>query len=138
MFRYRNSYWDIESLSRNFNDNQEEYAFSPEIEQYSPRPSFPDFPDFPDNEGRHKGNKPMGSPPRGVPEKPSSLRRIEAGAIRGCLYNYTYVWLTNGSSFWFYPTFIGRESISGYRFTRRGWVYLGFDLRMIESFYCAG
>ncbi len=84
------------------------------------------------------GNKPKGVPPRVAPEKPASLLRIDSGAIRNCLYSYTYVWLVNGREFWFYPTFVGRESISGYRYTRRGWVYLGFNLNMIESFYCAG
>jgi hypothetical protein len=47
------------------------------------------------------------------------------------------VWLNNGNSFWFYPIFVGRNSVAGYRWRRRyGWVYFGIDLNRIRSFQC--
>ncbi len=82
------------------------------------------------------GMKPTGAPPRQIPEKRATLYAVDPGGIRPCLYNYTYVWLTNGRSFWFYPTFVGRESVSGYRWSRYGWTFIGFDLSLIESFTC--
>ena len=77
-------------------------------------------------------------PPSIVPLRPAgSPLRIEGGAISGCMHNNTYIWLKNGKAFWFYPTFVGRNSIAGFRFSRHGWVYLGFDLDRIESFFCS-
>ncbi|MEH6975435.1 transporter, partial [Bacillus sp. JJ675] len=44
----------------------------------------------------------------------------------------------NGSRFWFYPVFVGRRSIAGYRWRPRQfrWVYFGIDLNEITSFSC--
>lgn len=81
---------------------------------------------------------PRMAPPSYIPKQAAQLRAIEPGAIEGCIYSYTYIWLQNGQHFWFYPTFIGRRSISGYRWMGSRWVYMGFDLRMIDSFFCGG
>ena len=35
-----------------------------------------------------------------------------------------------------FPTFVGRTSVAGFRWTGRRWVFSGFDLRRIESFTC--
>lgn len=43
------------------------------------------------------------------------LYAIDPGAIRHCLYRYTYIWLKSGRSFWFYPTYVGPASIAGYQ-----------------------
>lgn len=80
---------------------------------------------------------PPGHPPDRIPEKRASVYAVDPGAIRNCLHRNTYVWLINGSSFWMYPTFVGRKSVSGYRWTRFGWAYIGIDLDLIETFYCA-
>ena len=61
---------------------------------------------------------------------------VDPGAIQRCLFRYTYLWLRGGEQFWFYPTFVGRRSISGFRWTGFTWVYFGTDLRRIRSFQC--
>ena len=61
---------------------------------------------------------------------------VDPGSIRGCLFRYTYVWLNNRQQFWYYPTFVGRTSISGWRWTGFNWVFFGVDLRQIQSFTC--
>jgi len=86
------------------------------------------------NPGRHSA--PTSPPPDFVPPQSRQTRAIDPGAIRGCMNNFVYVWLRNGQSFWMFPTFVGRQSISGYRWSHFGWVYTGFSLRLIESFFC--
>ncbi|ELK47631.1 hypothetical protein QRD89_05240 [Halobacillus sp. ACCC02827] len=63
---------------------------------------------------------------------------VDPQSLFGCMYRNTWIRLENGSSFWFYPTFIGRTSVAGYRWQRRRqqWVYTGFDTRLIASFQC--
>jgi hypothetical protein len=89
--------------------------------------------------GHPGGHAPSAAPPDYIPAVPLNqgiIRAVEPGAISRCLFNNTYVWLTNGQQFWFFPTFIGRRSISGFRWMHRNWVYMGFDLNMVESFVC--
>ncbi|RKD33451.1 collagen-like protein [Thermohalobacter berrensis] len=83
------------------------------------------------------GGPPISPPPSFTPERaPFTPYRIDPGAIRQCLYRYTYVWLDNGRSFWFFPIFIGPRSIAGYRWVGFYWIYFGIDLDRIESFTC--
>lgn len=91
----------------------------------------------PPGTGHHDG-PPTSPPPAFTPTKSQQVgvMAVDPGAIRGCLYRYTYIWLTNRQQFWFYPTFVGRRSISGYRWDGFRWVYFGTDLRSIESFQC--
>ncbi len=80
---------------------------------------------------------PTTPPPSTIPQQSQvQLFAVDQGAMQGCLYRFTYVWLNNRQSFWFYPTFVGRRSVSGYRWTGFMWVYFGIDLRRIESFQC--
>lgn len=60
---------------------------------------------------------------------------VDPGAIQGCLYRFTYVWLYR-DSFWFFPVFVGRHSISGFRWSGYRWVYYGVDLDRVQSFQC--
>jgi len=83
-----------------------------------------------------RNDAPHTPPPDYIPNRARQSRAVDPGAIRGCLHSFMYVWLTNGQAFWMYPTFVGRRSISGFRWSRFGWVYTGFDLRMVESFFC--
>jgi hypothetical protein len=108
-------------------------------------PDFPgDQPGYPEGQpGMPGGVQPTGAPssppPSFTPQKSSnvSLMAVDPGAIRRCLFRNTYIWLENGRSFWFYPIFVGRTSVAGFRWRRRyGWVYFGTDLRSIESFQC--
>ncbi|MDR1537231.1 MAG: hypothetical protein LBU32_04415 [Clostridiales bacterium] len=82
--------------------------------------------------------KPSSPPPSRIPERsPVALYKIDSGAIRGTLFHFTYLWLKNGVSFWFYPVYIGKNSMSGYRWTRFGWAFAGIDLSWVEYFETA-
>ncbi|KGA98901.1 hypothetical protein AJ85_13540 [Alkalihalobacillus alcalophilus ATCC 27647 = CGMCC 1.3604] len=61
---------------------------------------------------------------------------VDPGGLRGCLFRFTFIRLNNGDSFWFYPTFIGRTSVAGFRWSFFRWVYFGIDTRRISSFQC--
>ncbi|WP_425446460.1 hypothetical protein [Dethiothermospora halolimnae] len=78
---------------------------------------------------------PPASPPPSFTPQPSPFR-VDPGSIKQCRRKFTYIWLSNGDAFWFYPTFIGRRSISGFRWTGFMWVFYGTDLRNITSFIC--
>ena len=86
----------------------------------------------------HPGSAPRFAPPAYTPHMSPALRAVDPGAIFGCLYSHTYIWLNNRQQFWFFPTFIGRRSVAGYRWMANRWVFMGFDLRMIDSFFCGG
>lgn len=85
------------------------------------------------------GGPPTAPPPSFVPtqsQQQAQAFAIDPGSIRGCLFRYTYVWLRGREQFWFYPTFVGRRSVSGYRWNGFRWVYFGISLRQIQSFTC--
>ncbi|WP_274856840.1 hypothetical protein [Bacillus methanolicus] len=86
--------------------------------------------------GQQTGGAPTSPPPSFTPQQTVSLQAVDPGAIRGCLYRYTYIWLENGRSFWFYPTYVGRTSVSGFRWRGNRWEYYGTDLQRIRSFQC--
>lgn len=114
-------------------------------------PLFGGFTGFFGPPGRPPGQPPFGPPPgppgqAGPPPGPPpaftpqaqqvGVFAVDPGGIRGCLFRYTYIWLTNRQQFWFYPTFVGRTSVAGWRWTGFNWVYFGIDLRRISSFQC--
>ncbi|WP_243557931.1 hypothetical protein [Priestia megaterium] len=76
----------------------------------------------------------LAPPPSVIPQPP--LFAVDPGAISGCLYRYTYIWPRNGRPYWFYPTFVGRRSVAGYRWTGSFWVYAGVDVNQIREFQC--
>ncbi|MCM2676843.1 transporter [Alkalicoccobacillus plakortidis] len=80
-------------------------------------------------------------PPQGLAPPPAFSPPIPAfqvgpSGIRGCLYRPTYIWLFNGNHFWFFPTFVGRQSVIGYRWSRFGWFNYIIELRQVRSFQC--
>jgi hypothetical protein len=84
---------------------------------------------------------PPGPPPSIVPAQQSilggpSIKAVDPGAIRPCRYQFIYIWPSYGRPFWAWLTFVGRRSISGFRWNGRRWVYFGMDLRQIDSFVC--
>ncbi|WP_018933635.1 hypothetical protein [Gracilibacillus lacisalsi] len=89
-----------------------------------------------------QGMPPTGPPPAQIPQQTQQLGdgpqlyAVDPGSMRGCLYRYTYVWLSRYNSFWFYPTYIGRRSVAGYRWTGFNWIYFGIDTERIQSFTC--
>lgn len=92
--------------------------------------------------GQPSAGPPSSPPPSFTPSQPKSLQSqqfgvyaVDPGAIRRCLYQFTYIWLRR-DAFWFFPVFVGRNSIAGFRWNRNRWVYYGVDLDRIESFQC--
>lgn len=87
---------------------------------------------------------PPGPPPSFIPQQPAALGApgisplaISPGQINFCLFKFTYIWQTNGRSYWAYLTSAGRRSIAGFRWMNRRWVFFGLDLRSIRSFFCS-
>ncbi|WP_223155086.1 hypothetical protein [Alkalibacillus aidingensis] len=114
------------------------------------QPGQPDFPGQPGGPGFQPGQPgqsggpgqpqvgpPSSPPPSFTPQQAEfGIQAVDPGAIRRCLYRYTYVWLDNRQRFWFYPTYVGRRSVAGYRWTGFFWTYFGIDLERIDSFQC--
>lgn len=87
--------------------------------------------------GGQQTQAPTSPPPQMVPPKPQvTAFAVDPGAIRGCLFRNTYIWPRRGHGFWFYPVFVGRNSVAGFRWNGLFWMYTGFDLDQIESFTC--
>lgn len=99
-----------------------------------------DSPDWDDRRRGRPGNP--GGPGRpgrpGRPPQPPVPQAVDPGAIRRCLNRVTDVRLENGQRFWFFPTFVGRRSVAGFRWRsrQRRWEYFGIDLDEIRSFSC--
>ena len=98
-------------------------------------PGSPGGPNQPANPGQSA--QPPSSPPPNFTPQQAQIQpfAVDAGAIRGCLFRFTYIWLRR-EAFWFFPVFVGRHSISGFRWIGLRWVYFGIDLRRIQSFQC--
>lgn len=84
------------------------------------------------------GGPPTSPPPSFVPAQTQQIGTfaVDPGSIRGCLFRFTYLWLRGYEQFWFYPIFVGRTSVAGWRWTGFRWVYSGISLRQIQSFSC--
>ncbi|WP_236939359.1 hypothetical protein [Evansella clarkii] len=112
-----------------------------------PRPPFGDggmMPPYgPPGAGQPPG-PPPGPPPSTLPgQQPGyapgpGVMAVDPGGMYGCLHRYTIVLLESGRRFWFWPVFIGRTSVAGYRWNqaRQRWSYTGLDTRQIRSFEC--
>lgn len=74
---------------------------------------------------------PQSPPPSFIPQKPFS-----GDYMIDCVFQNTYVWLTNGESFWFYPTRVEYGEVSGYRWNGFYWVFYGIDPRFIDVLVC--
>jgi len=86
---------------------------------------------------------PPGPPPGRVPTAPQFGQQFGAAgvplrAFRPCLYRYTYVWLRNGRSFWFYPMYIDRNTgqVGGYRWRQYRWEYYTLNPGRVLYFSC--
>lgn len=87
---------------------------------------------------------PSSPPPNFTPSKGTkslqgqgpSAKFVEPGTIRPCTFRFVYIWPTRGRSFWAWLTYVGRRSVSGFRWNGNRWVYFGMDLRNIDSFEC--
>ena len=64
-------------------------------------------------------------------------RRRGGRGIGRCFFRNTFIWMTNGNSFWFYPMFALGNSIIGFRWRgNRGWVYDVLNRNRIAFFQC--
>jgi hypothetical protein len=108
---------------------------------------FPGAPGgFPGTPGRPPGGQmtpPAAPPPSFTPQLSSFQGTAEFGRRSGgrgigrCLFRNTFIWLTNGNSFWFYPMFAFGNSIIGFRWRgNRGWVYDVLNRQRIAFFQC--
>jgi len=83
---------------------------------------------------------PTSPPPSFVPAQTQAMQAgtfaVDPGSMRRCLFRNTYIWMRNRQQFWFFPIFLGRNSVAGWRWTGFRWMYFGVDLRQIESFTC--
>lgn len=108
--------------------------------------------------------QPVGSPPNFTPSLPESERGEERGIyggpsgfgpdgrsnqrdrgfdrggsqrnLRRCLNRFTFIWLVNGNSFWFYPIIISGQQVIGFRWQRGTWVYDRINMRRILFHQC--
>ncbi|WP_066191841.1 MULTISPECIES: hypothetical protein [Gracilibacillus] len=92
-------------------------------------------------QGPPQAPPPPGPPPNQIPQVMSGpggaqVLAVDSGSMRRCLFRYTYIWESPRRGFWFYPTFLGRRSVAGYRWTGFNWIYFGVDLNRIQSFTC--
>ncbi|WP_310332267.1 transporter [Priestia megaterium] len=101
-----------------------------------PSPGFPGSPGgFPGSPGGQQA--PTAPPPAFIPQQQTATPfAVDPGAISLCLFRNTYIWLRNGSSFWYFPIFVGPRSVAGFRWNGRFWTIFGIDTRRIVSFTC--
>ena len=110
--------------------SQEAYLYSTPFQEENYYFVDPDVRQF----GMQGAGAPTSPPPSFVPPQQVEAYAVDPGGIARCLFRYTYVWLRGFEQFWFYPTFVGRNSVSRYRWTGFRWVYFGIDLRQIQLF----
>ncbi|MGF9859889.1 transporter [Priestia endophytica] len=80
---------------------------------------------------------PTAPPPSFTPvQQTATPFAVDPGAVSLCLFRNTFIWLRNGSSFWFFPVFVGPRSVAGFRWNGRFWSIFGVDTRQIVSFSC--
>lgn len=102
-----------------------------------PIPSFPGPSGFPGLTGPQAQQAPTAPPPSFIPQQAAaSPFAVDPGAIRFCLFRNTFIWLSNGEAFWYYPIYVGPRSVAGFRWTGWTWVIFGIDTRRIVSFTC--
>lgn len=136
-FRDEDYYYDYEE-NEDLRDFEDVCPFCQMCPQYAEdslmRQEFnqpPGFgaPNFPPPPGRppQRPARPFGGP---------QTFAISPGSIRRCRNRLTFIWLRGGRSFWAYITRIDRNSVSGFRWNGRRWVFFGVDLRRIDEFVC--
>ncbi|MBM7631174.1 hypothetical protein [Geomicrobium sediminis] len=87
----------------------------------------------PPNQG---AQPPSAPPPNFIPMQSQATPFVDSGAISFCQFRFTYIWLRNGQSFWYYPIFVGQRSVAGFRWNGRNWVFFGINTNQITSFSC--
>jgi hypothetical protein len=103
-----------------------------------PQPGQPPRP----QPGPSPSSGPPGPPPNMTPKKSFTggpqPKAVSPGSIRPCRFQFVYIWLTNGNSFWAWLINVDRRTASGFRWTGFRWVYFGVSLNRIAFFECFG
>ena len=85
---------------------------------------------------------PPGPPPNMTPHKPFAAgiqpTAVSPASIRPCRFQFVYMWLSNGISFWAWIINVDRRTVSGFRWTGWRWVYFAVSLNRIDFFQCYG
>lgn len=85
---------------------------------------------------------PPGPPPNITPRRPFSVgiqpAAISPGSIRPCRFQFVYMWLSNGVSFWAWILNVDSRTVSGFRWTGFRWLYFAVSLNRIDFFQCYG
>jgi len=107
---------------------------------YRGRPLQPGFDESPFG-GTPETGQPTVPPPSFIPQRPIGAEQpgtflVDPGAIVPCRNRFVYLWLTNGQQFWAWLTFVGPNSVAGWRWLGFGWTFFGTDLRNIDTFVC--
>ena len=87
------------------------------------------------NDRINQGGAPRSAPPSYTPAPSSRHRQVDSAALSSCMFTNTYIWLKNGQSFWFFPTFVGRRTVSGFRWAHHRWVFVSFNINDMEAFF---
>lgn len=105
----------------------------PYYRQFFPPQQLPPF----GQGGQQSSGPPPGPPPFAEPSQSfSATMAVEPGTLRPCLFTYVYIWPRRQRPFWAWLDFVGRRSVSGFRWERHRWIRFGMDLRQIDSFVC--
>lgn len=104
----------------------------------------------PNSPGR--GNMPPSPPPNFIPDAPimdaqpfggsdnrSQFRSgapSQSGNVWRCINRFTFIWLINGRSFWFYPVFVSWQHVEGFRWVNGRWEFDRINLNRILFFRC--
>lgn len=106
-------------------------------------PSVPeDISSMPMPSSTQRSGPPTSPPPQYKPQKSQAATgtgyafMVDPVVVQYCLNNYTYVWLKDGSEFWYYPFTLGQNSIGGYLWDGTRWIYYGLDLNKIDTVSC--
>ncbi len=113
-----------------FNDSNQQLGYLPRQQQGFPAANSMPNPQM----GQGQGPAPFLAPPSFTPPMPAW--QVGPSGIRRCMNRNTFIWLTNGNNLWFFPTFVGRQSLVGFRWRGFGWIYSVIELRNIRSFQC--
>jgi hypothetical protein len=113
----------------------------PGFGQFFPPGQVPGFPPGQVPGGGVGMGPPLGRPPQFIPsqaaaQQTAGVLAVDPGAIRPCRFRFVYLWLDTGQQFWAWLVFVGRRSVSGWRWTGFNWVFFGLDLDRISSFVC--
>lgn len=106
-------------------------------------PGFPGQPPFGGQPSGGQMTPPTAPPPSFTPQIASFQgtaefsRRSGGRGIGRCFFRNTFIWMTNGDGFWFFPMFAFGNTIAGFRWRgNRGWVYDSINRNRILFFQC--